>query len=276
MNHRRRNRNAVRDVAILPPAVDAKAEALGTLDAETQARAVSVMLTHAALELAKANDAQSVLEWKAKAGAIHELTKQLQLGKELRLNAVEFVRLTERALGIAIRQGQERGEINGIGNHDNRGNQAGRSSLPTSSKKSPSDFATPSELQGANRSGEGIYAMTDCVSDAQFAQALAEARAEGNLSRANVARKARALASAADPQSTQPEPSASAESKRRLTKHDSTEMLANINGMLNGIVESIPFIDQNDIDATANRAVIKNIRKSMAQISALLKGIENG
>jgi hypothetical protein len=118
--------------------------------------------------------------------------------------------------------------------------------------------------------------MTDCVSDAQFAQALAEARAEGNLSRANVARKARALASAADPQSTQPEPSASAESKRRLTKHDSTEMLANINGMLNGIVESIPFIDQNDIDATANRAVIKNIRKSMAQISALLKGIENG
>lgn len=54
---------------------------------------------------------------------------------------------------------------------------------------SPMDFCGRTELHGKN-GREGIYSMTDGVTDEQFEQALAEARAEGNLSRANVARKA--------------------------------------------------------------------------------------
>jgi hypothetical protein len=268
INHRRRNRNAVRDVALLPPSVEAKAAALAPLDPDTQVKAVSVMLTHAAIELAKATDAQSVMEWKAKAGAIEELTKQLHLSKALQLDAVEFVRRTERALGLLIREGQERGEIL----------SKGKKSPVTGDlkKSSPTDFATPSELTGANKPGEGIYAMTDGVSDDQFAEALAEARTEGNLSRANVARKAKAKAA---PTASPPQPPAPvapvAEPKRRLTKHDSTEMLANISGMLNGIVETLPFVDPADIDYAASKAVVQNIRTSMNRIRALLKEIEN-
>ena len=44
------------------------------------------------------------------------------------------------------------------------------------------------ELRG---NGAGIYAMTDGVSDADFEDAIGEAKAEGNLSRANVVRKIR-------------------------------------------------------------------------------------
>lgn len=109
--------------------------------------------------------------------------------------------------------------------------------------------------------------MTDGVSDAQFNEALDEAKAEGNLSRANVARKCKAKANPVplidenDPEidaevQPQPEPEP-AQPKKRLTKHTSTEMLANIDGMLHGIVESLPFMDPADIDADANAETIR-------------------
>jgi hypothetical protein len=44
---------------------------------------------------------------------------------------------------------------------------------------------------GPARTRTEIYAMTDGVSDEEFEQALAEAKAEGNLSRVNVLRKLR-------------------------------------------------------------------------------------
>lgn len=53
----------------------------------------------------------------------------------------------------------------------------------------PTDYAAPHELSG-EPAGCGIYAMTDGVSDEQFEEAITEARDEGNMSRANVARKA--------------------------------------------------------------------------------------
>ncbi|MDO3057020.1 hypothetical protein P5V98_24650, partial [Mycobacteroides abscessus subsp. massiliense] len=43
----------------------------------------------------------------------------------------------------------------------------------------------------------GIYDLADGVSDEQFEEAITEARAEGNLSRANVARKCKDKAQAA-------------------------------------------------------------------------------
>ena len=128
--------------------------------------------------------------------------------------------------------------------------------------------------------------MTDGVSNEAFEEAIAEARAEENLSRANVARKAKAKSEPAsalnleDPRHDEnvvPEMPA-AQAKRRLTKHDSVEMLANINGMLNGIVETLPFIDPTEVDFSQldNRRVIENIRQSMSSIRKLLKEIEHG
>jgi hypothetical protein len=64
------------------------------------------------------------------------------------------------------------------------GNDAGK----TISKPGPSDFASPVELRG---NGAGIYHLTDGVSDEDFEDAVAAAKAEQDLSRANIVRKIR-------------------------------------------------------------------------------------
>lgn len=51
------------------------------------------------------------VEYKQKAHAITEISKQLRLGKELQLDAAEFLRRAERGLGVAIRDGQDNGTV---------------------------------------------------------------------------------------------------------------------------------------------------------------------
>jgi len=266
------------------PDVDTQVNSLRRLDDPAlQTRAVTVMLSHARtglLAAIAAQDLPQIVQYKAKAAAIHEIAKQVRLGKDMQLDAAELVRRAERGLGVAIREGQDRREI--IARGTNPGNQytSEEDRITAFSKIArPTDFATADELSGGR--SDGIYAMTDGVSDAQFEEAVTEAKTEGNLSRANVARKCKAkskpVVDANDPlidaQVAEPEPT---QPKKRLTKHDSTEMLANINGMLNGIVESLPFIDPAEIDADNSKPVIHNIRHSLGAIRKLLKEIDNG
>lgn len=280
--HRRRERNIVRAVEVLPPDVETKVGALRRLDGAAQAAAVTAMLSHSRtglLAAIAAHDLPQIVEWKAKGAAIQEIAKQVRLGKELRLDADEFVRRAERGLGVAIRDGQKSGRILSKGQVISRSNQHGKVVDPVDSGISsrPTDFASGTELSGVGREG-GIYAMTDGVSDEQFEDAIAEARMEGNLSRANVARKARAKVAvdADDPLIDAEVAAAPQREKKRLTKHDSTEMLANIAGMLSGVVEAIRFMDPTDIDATDAQPTIQNIRQSLGVVRKLLKEIENG
>lgn len=107
-------------------------------------------------------------------------------------DAAEFLRRAERGLGVAIREGQERGEVRVQGE-----NARFESDLvdQVNKKVSPTDFAKRAELSGNEGSGRmGIYHLVDDISDDQFEDALDEAKSEGNLSRANVARKAKAKA----------------------------------------------------------------------------------
>ncbi len=283
-----------RDLDLLPPSKDEKLAALSRLTPEQQVDTVTGMLVQANVGLLvaiAAQDLPGIVEAKQKASTIQEITKQLRMGKEMSLHAAEFVRRAERGLGVAIREGQARNEVLRPGQKNGHSGGHDRHTLtpPVNGevKPSPTDFATPSELSGANKPGEGIYAMTDGVSDEQFEEAIAEARDEGNLSRANVARKAKAKAQKKEPidaddplidAEVESDPKPAAPPKKRLTKHDSTEMLANINGMLNGIVETLPFINPTEVDPTDadNKRVIENMRQSMARIRRLLKEIEHG
>lgn len=283
---RRRERNAARSLSVLPPDVQTKVSELSTLSGESQARAVTAMLSHSRtglLAAVAAQDLPQIVEWKAKGAAVREIAKQLQLGNEIQQDATEFVRRAERGLGVAIREGQELGEIvrkgetaGPKGDYLRNGRVVHVEPLPIEKKPSPTDY-----LGRGGGYQSAVYALTDGVSDEAFEEALAEAKSEGNLSRANVARKAKAKAAQSDTlEETPHHPSTEAtpqeKKQKRLTKHDSTEMLANVNGMLNGIVESLPFIDPTDIDWTdaQNRRVVGNIRKSMAQIRGLLREIE--
>lgn len=121
-------------------------------------------------------DPTPLANFKAWAATVEEATKQKNLGREIELDAAEMVRRAERGIGVAIRRGQEAGEIRRQGQGRGHTQQLPR----------PTDFASHDELM-ANQAG--IYNLTDAVTDEQFDEAITEAKAEGNLSRANVVRK---------------------------------------------------------------------------------------
>jgi hypothetical protein len=130
---------------------------------------------------------EQIAEVKSQAEAVRVYTAQKQLGKDAQLAAAEIVRRAERGIGVAIRRGQAAGQIRRPGQG---GGQPPRAVRPRDDKtmSSPADFASHGELLG---NGAGIYHLTDGVCDAEFDAALAEAKAEQDLSRANLVRKIR-------------------------------------------------------------------------------------
>jgi len=89
---------------------------------------------------------------------------------------------------VAIRRGQEAGEIRNSGDHEGNQYANGRVHQAESSKPSPADYAKRSELYGSNPGKPGIYDLTDNVSDEDFEAAASEARAEGRGRREHGAR----------------------------------------------------------------------------------------
>ena len=106
---------------------------------------------------------------------------QKKLSQAIQLDAVEMVRRSERALGVAIREGQERGEIvksGDIGGGGWHGESAGASrKSKTHELERPKSFASGDELT------RGIYPVTDNVTDEQFEAGLSIAKGEGNKAR---------------------------------------------------------------------------------------------
>ena len=124
-----------------------------------------------------------VIEWKSRAEAIRVYTQQKDIGHEAELSAAEIVRLAERRIGELIREGQAAGEIRRRGEREDRVD---------------GKISTVEILGAPGKANSDIYAMTDGVSAEQFEEALGEAKAEGNLGRANVSRKAKRIAGTED------------------------------------------------------------------------------
>lgn len=146
------------------------------------------MLNQAVLALTTALDQMpisDVANLKAKVATVATATKELGMSKEAQELAVEAVRRAEWALGRAIRKGQEEGTVSTKGSNSGlRG-----SVLSTEPEASPSDFASDLELYDRPSQGKaGILTIGEASPD-EFDAAIEEAKAEGNLSRANVARK---------------------------------------------------------------------------------------
>jgi hypothetical protein len=139
-------------------------------------------------EALETGEIDRIAELKSQAEAVRVYTAQKQLGKDAQLAAAEIVRRAERGIGLAIRRGQAAGEISRQAGHG--GNQHRRAETVGSGSctAKPSDYASPAELTG---NGAGIYHLTDGVCDADFEDAVAAAKAEADLSRANVVRKLR-------------------------------------------------------------------------------------
>lgn len=277
---RRIERNAARTPEVLPPDVHTKVSALQRLDGESQARAVTVMLNHARtglLTAIAAQDLPQIVEWKQKAAAIQEIAKQVRLGKDMQMDAAEFLRRAERGLGVAIRDGQERGEVETTSEGKSRGAFMRDDLLDKQIiKPKPTDFAKARELSGNATHGDpGIYGMTDGVSDAQFAEALGEARDEGNLSRANVARKCKAKAKpvidADDPLiDADVEPAPKPVRKTAGARKVMTDLVVSMSGLAFIVKDTDPA----EVDLESHRGDIESIRQDINVIRRFLKSVE--
>jgi hypothetical protein len=128
---------------------------------------------------------EQIAEIKSQAEAVRVYTAQKQLGKDAQLAAAEIVRRAERGIGLAIRRGQQNRQIRRRGDRVG-GNGDDNTIFPA--KTGPADYASTGELRG---NSAGIYHLTDGVSEDDFEEALATAKAERDLSRANVVRKIR-------------------------------------------------------------------------------------
>lgn len=151
-----------------------------------QESAAVTMLTQAIKALASAVDDMPITEAasiKAQVATIQTATKELGMSKEAQELAAEAVRRSEWALGRAIRKGQSEGTVATHGG-------GRRSKTATPPLTSPSAFASKQELSGAGHGQPGIYELAESDPEV-FDAAIDAAKAEGNLSRANVARKAR-------------------------------------------------------------------------------------
>lgn len=150
--------------------------------------AVTAYLTAARDRLNEALEAtgpQAVAAIKAEVATVAEMTKQLGLSKECRDDATEMVRRAEYALGKAIRKGQEDGTVMRKGGPSRRDLGAYSNLVATS------DLGSKTEIYGNATTGQAGVVTLAAADDSEFEEALTEARAEGNLSRANVARKIR-------------------------------------------------------------------------------------
>jgi len=128
-------------------------------------------------------DIDQIAELKSQAEAIRVYTTQKQLGEDAQLAAGEIVRRADRGLAQAVRKGQEDGQINT--REDGLRNARNPVGTDGTNRMSSGDYL------GYGHTRSDTYAMADGVPDEVFEDALAEAKEEGNLSRANVVRKIR-------------------------------------------------------------------------------------
>lgn len=145
----------------------------------------------------KGTDPTPIAEFKAWAATVAEMTRQKGLAEEIQLDALEMVRRAERGIGVAIRNGQETGAIAQPGQGPGPGKSYERNGREVRIRRDPlqqKKRISPSSFFGGGSDMSETYAMTDGVSEDDFESVLAEARAERNLSRKNVARKARGSA----------------------------------------------------------------------------------
>lgn len=217
--------------------------ALDKLDPAAREIAVTRMLTEARSWLAHAVEASEparIAEFKAFVATIAETTKQLSLSKAIQVDALAMVRRAERGVGIAIRRGQERGDVETTAEARRRATtqrevnqgRADQNVLNGLMKPRPSDFASISELSpGTNQ--PGIYDLADGVSDEQFEEALAAAKAESNVSRANVVRKIK----------RQPAPAMRPEILRKKRRISAERVITETIAALDGLAIGLSYVD---------------------------------
>lgn len=258
-------------------------------------------------------DAQAAAAIKAEVVTAATATKELRLSKENQDLATELVRRAEWRLGRAIRKGQAEGVIKTGADGGPRGDYERNGKTvhvdpvvrnDSISKASPIDFASRDELYGNNA---GIAHLAQAEPE-EFDAALNEAKAEGNLSRANVVRKVKKQTGpttrdqradliadlAAQGYSSRQMPAkvgVTEESVRQIARDygieipadrsvgktrriNSTQVVINTATALEGLVAGVELIDYADLDLSEARQWATSLTDSMRTLNRFAKQIK--
>ena len=138
-------------------------------------------------------DLDALVNVKGYAETLRVATVQKQLGHDAVLSATELVRRAERCIGLGIRAGQEAGEIRSSVHSDGGPRtdyeKENGQHVHVDRVGDTNAISSPTQFVPEPRERIDIYRLTDNVSDEQFEEAIEEAKAEKNLSRANIVRK---------------------------------------------------------------------------------------
>lgn len=185
----------------------------------------------------------AIVELRSQAEAIRVYTASRNLGRDAELAAQEIVRRAEHGLARAVRKGQEEGTIRKAGDppplpsapyQRMRRGVVETVTPPNQPPVRDKDVRSPREFFNGSQDMSDAYALAR-LSDEEFEAVVEDAKAERNLSRANVVAKARA-------------------------KTDTVEAKRRSGDLLGGPLPPIP--DPDDRTAAANferRAAIKEL-----------------
>lgn len=255
------------------------------------------------IEALEKGDIDQIVELKSQAEAIRVYTMQKQLGKDAELSAAEIVRRAERGIGAAVRRGQEMGEIAKKGDPPSapaapyeRVREGRKEVVAPGSRQRVRDpnVRSPREFFGSSSDLAQTYAVTDGVTDEQFETALAEAKSERNLSRANVLRKVqgvkqRTSSKIGQPQEWVPDPSdrstEAAVQRRKLIRAYASDGLSSRQiseriGTLDGTIREIAR--EMGVEITADAVVLgtrrhdsnRIVRETVHALEGLAMGID--
>lgn len=203
------------------------------------------------------NDLDALVNVKGWAETLRVATAQKQLGKDAELTAQELVRRAERCIGLGIREGQRRGEITSSG--------VRVSAHPDRSISRVSDYVSPHEATShyGSNGKVGIYALSDNGTDDDFEQAITQAKAEGNLSRANVVRKLTGRT---------PPPPERHPIHHRARRIDPERIVNESIAILEGVASSLALIeDVQSLDAEQRLLWLDAIREPLSAINRFKK-----
>jgi hypothetical protein len=217
--------------------------------AEDPGAVVVAALAQAKEWLARATttDLPELVEAKARAEAIRCYVIQKELGQEAELSAAEIVRRAERRIGELVREGQSAGQIRRRG--DGGGDPRFVDPAVKASRMSPKEYLPdPNEARAA-------YEMADGISPDLFEEAVEEAKAEKNLSRANVVRKVRSAKArkAADDRAKQPRAERIEQIRGLASEGRSSEQIAVLIGV--GVDHVRRLVAEEGISVPADEAI---------------------
>jgi hypothetical protein len=222
---------------------------------------MAVVLHRAKGWLAEATSIDAVRDTKAIAVGYESVIREKELAFDAQLSATEIVRRCERRIGELVREGQTRGEIRRQGDRPAARNQH----MADAVLHRDGEQQSPVAIFANHAEGTDSYAMADAPGE-QFETAIDEAKAEGNLSRANVVRKVKG---------EEPKPAERSEWQRGRKHIDSNRVLSSLATELDAATTGLELMEPEQIDPDLLHECLPLIKQSIQTIQRHLRRIQN-